>query len=157
MRKIPYLFAFILLLSPAGLSYASATSVRGDASLSDSLVSFWLLDESSGTRVDIKDANDLTDNNTVTAATGIQSNAGDFTSANSEFVNRTDALGISANSNISLSFWFKLKSNPSSGNYYQFLSYKLGSGSTESAYYLDYHNDLGTYKLRQTDPVVLPE
>lgn len=49
-----------------------------------SLVSYWKLDEASGTRNDSHGANNLTDNNTVTSTTGKISNAAEFNSANAE-------------------------------------------------------------------------
>ena len=42
------------------------------------LVSYWALDETSGTRYDSHGSNDLTDNNTVGYTTGVQGNAADF-------------------------------------------------------------------------------
>lgn len=58
--------------------------------LTDNLISYWKLDEVSGTRIDsvVASANDLTDNNTVTQAVGKLTNAGQFTSANSEYLSR---------------------------------------------------------------------
>src|SRR6056300_304684 len=48
------------------------------------LVSFWKLDEASGTRVDAFGSNDLTDNNTVGQGTGtVYANAADFERSNS--------------------------------------------------------------------------
>ena len=57
--------------------------------LSDSLVSFWELDESSGTRYDSHGSNDLSDNNTVGSATGKVGNAADFETSNSEFLSHS--------------------------------------------------------------------
>ena len=76
--------------------YYHTTSV---STLLTSLVSFWKLEESSGTRVDAvtHQGNDLTDNNTVTQATGKIGNAAQCTAANSEF------LSISDNSSLRLS------------------------------------------------------
>lgn len=57
--------------------------------LTDSLISYWKLDEASGTRVDVHGSNDLTDNNTVGSASGKINNGADFESANSEFLSHT--------------------------------------------------------------------
>lgn len=53
----------------------------------ESLIGYWALDESSGTRLDSHGSNDLTDNNTVGSATGKVSNAASFTVASSEYLN----------------------------------------------------------------------
>lgn len=58
------------------------------------LVSYWKLDEASGTRVDSIGNNDLTDNNTVTSGTGQSGNAASFASANSEYLSITDAAQV---------------------------------------------------------------
>lgn len=60
------------------------------STLSNKFTSFWELGEASGTRVDavVASANDLTDNNTVTQATGKVGNAAQFTLANSEYLSR---------------------------------------------------------------------
>lgn len=63
--------------------------------LSQLLVSYWKLDEASGTRADANYVNDLTDNNTVTQTTGKINNAGQFTAANSEYLSRVDNDQIS--------------------------------------------------------------
>lgn len=64
--------------------------------LTDSLISYWKLDEASGTRVDSHTGgNDLTDNNTVTQNPGKISDAAQFTRANSEWLSKTDNAGLS--------------------------------------------------------------
>lgn len=52
----------------------------------DNLVAWWSLDETSGTRADSHDSNDLTDNNTVGYAAGKVGNAADFVEVNSEYL-----------------------------------------------------------------------
>lgn len=54
----------------------------------------WKLDETSGTRVDSIGSMDLTDNNTVTSATGKFSNAAQFTAANSEYLSHADDASL---------------------------------------------------------------
>lgn len=66
--------------------YASAST------LLDGLVSWWSLDEASGTRVDSHGSNNLTDNNTVGSATGKISTAASFVQANSEYLSGTASL-----------------------------------------------------------------
>ena len=70
--------------------------------LTDDLKAFWKLGEVSGTRVDSFGSNDLTDNNTVTQATGIVGNAAQFTAANTEFLDIADNADLSTG-NISFS------------------------------------------------------
>lgn len=59
------------------------------------LVAWWSLNETSGTRNDSHGSNHLTDNNTVTSASGIKSNAGNFVSANSEYLSIADNSSVS--------------------------------------------------------------
>lgn len=61
--------------------------------LTDSLISYWAIDEDSGTRVDKVTAtgNDLNDNNTVGQTTGhVYPNAGAFAVASSRYLSRAD-------------------------------------------------------------------
>jgi hypothetical protein len=58
------------------------------------LVSYWELDEASGIRYDAHGANDLTDNNTVTQASGVIANAAQFTSANDEYLSVAGSHGL---------------------------------------------------------------
>jgi len=64
--------------------------------LTDNLISFWELEEASGTRNDARGANHLTDNNTVTQAVGKVGNAAQFTAANNEY------LSVASNSDFVL-------------------------------------------------------
>ena len=86
-----------------------ATDVKNDATLSTSLVSYWELEETSGTRVDSHGSNDLTDNNTVTSTTGIQGTAASFDKTNSEFLSISDASqsGLDFSGDFSFSCWVK--------------------------------------------------
>lgn len=63
--------------------------------LTDSLISYWKLDEASGTRYDSHGTNDLTDNNTVGSATGKVGNAADFIYANTESLTKSDNSDLS--------------------------------------------------------------
>lgn len=60
----------------------------------DQLEAYWKMDEASGTRVDIVNANDVADNNTVTQAVGKIGNAGQFTQANTEFLSRASTASL---------------------------------------------------------------
>jgi hypothetical protein len=54
--------------------------------LTDNLISFWEMEEASGTRVDSHGSNDLTDHNTVTQSTGIVGNSAHFAAASTEYL-----------------------------------------------------------------------
>ena len=87
-----------------------ATDVKNDANLSTSLVSYWELEESSGTRVDSHGSDDMTDNNTVTSTTGKQGNAAVFVAANTEFLDSADSAALSITGDMSVAGWFYLSS-----------------------------------------------
>lgn len=59
-------------------------SSTAESTLTNNLISFWKLEEASGTRVDEVSGYDLTDNNTVAQGTGKIGNAAEFVDANSE-------------------------------------------------------------------------
>lgn len=91
-----------------------------NSSLATGLVSYWELEEVSNgsapvTRIDSHGSNDLTDNNTVGSATGIQGNGADMEKDNNEYLSITDAsqTGLGITNNISISAWVKLESNSS--------------------------------------------
>jgi len=97
------LFLSFLLLLP--LQAYSAT-------ISDfNPVAHWTFDESSGVRYDsTSNANDLTDNNTVSSAIGLLSTAADFEASNSEYLSNAGGIGLSTNTNHTISFWYKPES-----------------------------------------------
>lgn len=59
------------------------------------LVSFWELEEASGSRADAHGSNNLADNNTVTQAVGKVGNAAQFTAANLEHLSIADNASLS--------------------------------------------------------------
>lgn len=65
------------------------------SALFTNLISYWKLDEASGSRADSKGSNTLTDTNTVTSVAGKQSNAAQFTKANSEYLTAADNSSLS--------------------------------------------------------------
>lgn len=90
------------------------------AELTDDLVSFWSLEEESGTRLDDTDTgNDLTDNNTVSFTTGKIGNAADFELSETDYLSHLDNASLSITGDISASFWVKLEAGvPTNSNYY---------------------------------------
>src|SRR6185437_5439414 len=82
--------------------------------LGDNWISFWELEEASGTRIDAVTAsgNDLTDNNTVTQGTGIVGNCGQFTKVNSESLSRASNASLQFTGSWSITAWFLKDSEP---------------------------------------------
>jgi len=78
--------------------------------LRDNLISWWSMDETSGTRNDSHGSNHLTDNNTVTYEAGKQSNAAKFTYTNTEYLSRAGASlsGFDDIGDFSMAFWIKV-------------------------------------------------
>jgi len=92
---------------------APAGPFGGHATLTDGLVSYWPLDEESGTRVDIVGTNDLTDNNTVgfASVTGPPNfpagKAASFVAANSEYLSIADNASVSLTGSTTWVAWVK--------------------------------------------------
>jgi len=82
--------------------------------LTDNLVSYWKLDESSGTRIDSNGSNDLTELGTggVGSATGIVSNGADFERNDQDRLRipSTSFSGLGFSTVCSFSFWIKFES-----------------------------------------------
>lgn len=88
-------------------------------SLLTSLISYWKLDEGSGNRADANGSNTLTDNNTVTSATGKINSAADFERDNNEFLSHTDNADLSTGDiDFSFACWVNLESKPAAQNLY---------------------------------------
>ncbi len=92
--------------------------------ISQSNVSYWKMDEASGTRADVYRLNDLTDNNTVASGTGIINADGVYVSANSEYLNTTSAIVTTGTFSVSL--WF----NPTGAIGTKALFYSVNGGNT---------------------------
>ena len=123
MKKIfSFLIALTFFFSPIGVEFLQPSQQSSGVSqiqvslkiayalLKTNLQGYWKLDESSGTRVDAHtNGNDLSDINTVPAATGIINNGADFTLANSEYLSITDAnqIGLDFSGDFTLSMWVK--------------------------------------------------
>ena len=95
MKKLFFITIFFLLPFSA------------QAALTDGLVSFWSLDDTT----DATSTNDLTNNNSVTFVTGKVGNAADFESSSSQYLSISDASqsGLEP-SEISIAFWYKPES-----------------------------------------------
>ena len=76
--------------------------------LTDSLVSYWKLDEASGDATDSHGSNTLTDNNTVGSTTGKINNGRLFTNGNTEYFSHADNADLSTGDiDFSFSAWIK--------------------------------------------------
>ncbi len=81
--------------------------------LTDDLISYWTMDEASGTRADSIGSNNLTDHNTVTSAPGKVNGAAQFTHANSAYLSIADNPAVSVGDiDFTFSTWVYLDSKP---------------------------------------------
>lgn len=77
--------------------------------LTDGLISWYDLEEASGTRTDAHGTNDLTDNNTVGSATGKVGTAADFIAANSEYLYHAASQAF-VTTDFTSAFWIRADS-----------------------------------------------
>lgn len=126
-----------------------ATDVK-NSSLATDLVSYWELEETSGTRVDSHGSNDLTDVNTVGSVAAIEGNGASFTRANTESLVITDGdqTGLDETSDLSIACWFRLDTLPASGSYSFVQKYDSTTGNR--SYYFDFLKSGATYGLNST-------
>lgn len=104
--------------------------------LTDGLVSYWRLEEVSGTRIDEVSGHDLTDNNTVTSATGKQGTAAQFTRANNEYLSVADHADLSpGDTDWTLQAWVYLDSKPSGSQMRVIDKYQVGAKEYTLLYY----------------------
>lgn len=124
--------------------------------LTDNLVAYWRLDEASGSRVDATGrGNDLTDNNTVTQATGILGSAGQFTRANSEWLSRTDNSDLSTGDvDFTVQAWVYLDSKPASDYSYIFTKSSTTGPVVEFNCYYDTVADRFKFEIFDNPPSV---
>lgn len=93
----------LTLGKPTSASIRFHPAIASGSTLLTGLVSYWPLDEESGTRYDAVGGNDLTDNNTVGFDTGVDGAAASFVAANSEYLSRAAITELG--SPLSLGFW----------------------------------------------------
>jgi cell division septation protein DedD len=122
----------IMLVSLVALPAQAARPTAPTNPGTTGLVAWWSLDETSGTRNDSHGTNHLTDNNTVTYTTGVKNNAGNFTSAQSEWLSIADNAALSAGDiDFTVGTWVYLKDKNA---YYAI----VGKRSTGDAVGLEY-------------------
>lgn len=91
--------------------YTTAFDADTAGTMTTSLTSYWPLNETGGNRSDSFASETLTDRNTVLSGTGKVSNAGDFESGSSEFLERTDDATLSTGDiDFTVGAWVNLES-----------------------------------------------
>lgn len=117
----------------------NAVLASAGPNLKTGLISFWELEEASGTRVDAHGSNNLTDVNTVTQATGKVGNAAQFTAANSEELNIADNASLSTGDiDFTLAAWVYLDTLPTTGS----IMTKWTSGGNQREHMMIYQTGL---------------
>jgi len=125
-----------------GSSMTLARSYSTVVNLPDDLISYWQMEEHSGTRADSWGDNDLTDNNTVLYATGIISNAAQFTAANSEYLSHVNNDSLDTGDiDFTASAWVYLDTMNDAGVMLR-----------EGEYALWYDNTLNRFAMTVIDP-----
>lgn len=92
------------------------TSIESfDTTITKDLISYWDMDESTGTRFDRWGTNNLTDNDTVLSSTGKLNNSANFVAGTNENLSRADNASLSTGDvDFTTSAWVKLSTK--SGN-----------------------------------------
>lgn len=117
---------------------AGAAPFGGHATLTTSLVSYWPMNETSGTRVDVHGTNDLTDNNTVASAAGIISTAASFTAADLDYLSVADNVNTvwgEDGNGASAAFWVFPTGNPTAYG----MLFGRDAGTSQFACYTDFN------------------
>lgn len=78
------------------------------STLLNGLVSYWNLNEESGTRADSVGSNNLSDNNTVGFTAGVNSNAASFVAASTEWLSVDDNASLSMAGSFTWNMWAKI-------------------------------------------------
>lgn len=113
-----------------------ADEINSTQPTTTNLISWWALEETSGTRVDSHGSNDLTDVNTVGSAAGKVSTAASLTRANQERLTHADNSDLSVGSvDFTLGAWVNATSF--SGSSFSAIVTKWPSSYTEYALYVN--------------------
>lgn len=85
-----------------------ATGARG--AITDNLVGYWKLNETSGTRADSLGVSNLTANNTPGSTGGVVGNCVQFTATSSQYLSAASnsSLQMSGNTSFTIAFWVQL-------------------------------------------------
>ena len=133
---------------PTETVYA-ATDVSTHPTLTTSLLSYWELEEASGSRIDSDASNDLTDFNSTGQTTGKQGNAASMSRASSQGLyissgSQSPDLSIGSG-DLNVAGWFKLDSKPS-GQMGAVVKYEFSNGLRE--YWLYWDNSSDRFKFQ---------
>ena len=143
--KMRPFFFIIFITFPSGFLFAQEISdISHDVSLMDGLVSYWPLDEVSGTREDVKGNNDLSDFNTVGQTSGKQGFAATFSRSENQRLTILNDGGIT-NGAMSWSAWVQPKQDITYGDTECFAS--VFDSGTHVGNDLCYDNSTGTKQL----------
>lgn len=110
--------------------------------LTDNLISYWKLDESSGNADDAVSTNDLTNAN-VSYTTGKINNGAVFNQTTNKLQVNSN-LGINGGS-CSISLWAKMSANPASG--FDDFFFLTANSTSKANYNIYYENNSGTLQL----------
>lgn len=104
--------------------------------IKDNLVSWWDLEEASGTRADSHGSNDLADNNTVGQRVGQVGDAADFVRANNEYLSQGNSGGSlnTHGGDWTYSFWYYTNQKPAGGNDYNFIDYQANISPSDDSF-----------------------
>jgi hypothetical protein len=117
--------------------------------LNSGLISYWTLDEASGTRQDSLGLNALTDNTSVTSATGKLNYAAQFDASQIQYLSLADNSSLSTGHvDFTVSAWVYLTDNSISRAI--FVKSSGGSASTIE-YALDYYKSLDAFRWIVSD------
>lgn len=124
------------------ISFLLPLSASAVGDMTNGLISYWSLEETSGVRVDDHGTNDLTDNNTVGSTTGVIATAATCQAINSEWLNVIDNASLSL-SEVTISAWVQLSSLPS---YVASIVSKYGTAGSRE-YQIVYDNSLNRFRF----------
>ncbi|NTW32172.1 MAG: hypothetical protein HGB12_06045 [Bacteroidetes bacterium] len=115
--------------------------------IASNIVAYWKFDETNGGAADAVGSYPLTNNNTVGYSTGKISNGADFGSSNT---NKSFSAGSTIanslyNTSFSISCWFKISTQPSTGN--EFVMVSITPYSPEKDISIKYSNETGTKQI----------
>lgn len=109
----------------------------------DNLVSYWKLDEASGTRADAHGTRTLTDNGAVGSVAGKINNAAVFVSASSKSLSNANSIGGATGLPVSYNMWVFLDSTSQAGTFLEDgggtaggsvgMAFGIGSGTLDTA------------------------
>lgn len=115
--------------------------------LTDSLVSYWKFDESSGNAADsTASANTLTNNNTATFNTGKINNGAYLVRASAQNFSRADNASLSITSDLSIAGWFYYTNFTTDGNG-EWIVGKWADAGNQRGYLMNTLNSGDTFRL----------